>query len=51
MGQVLQDMKSLALGIQREQDRQLHQLDKLSGSVDKAREIMRSDARKINSLQ
>lgn len=51
MGQVLQDMRSMALGIQREQDRQLHQLDQLSSSVNKAREIMKSDDRKIKSLQ
>ena len=50
MGQVLQDMRSMALGIQREQDRQLHQLDQLSCSVNKAREIMKSDDRKIKSL-
>ena len=51
MGQVLQDMRSMALGIQREQDRQLHQLGQLSSSVNKAREIMKSDDRKIKSLQ
>ena len=50
MGRVLQDMRSLALGIQEEQDRQLHQLDLLSDSVDKANERIRTDARKINKL-
>lgn len=51
MGQVLQDMRSMALGIQKEQDRQLHQLDQLSSSVNEAREIMKSEDRKIKSLQ
>ena len=50
MGRVLQDMRSLALGIQDEQDRQLQQLDLLSDSVDKANERIRTDARKINKL-
>ena len=51
MGQVLQDMRSMALGIQKEQDRQLHQLDQLSSSVNKARGILKSGDRKIKSLQ
>ena len=50
MGQVLQDMRSLALGIQEEQDRQLQQLDLLSDSVDKANERIRADSRKVNKL-
>lgn len=50
MGRVLQDMRSLALGIQGEQDRQLGQLDLLSDSVDKANERIRTDVRKVNKL-
>ena len=50
MGQVLQDMRSLALGIQEEQDRQLQQLDLLSDSVDKAYERIRTDVRQVNKL-
>ena len=50
MGRVLQDMRSLALGIQEEQDRQLQQLDLLSDSVDKANERIRADDRKVNKL-
>ena len=50
MGQVLQNMRSLALGIQEEQDRQLQQLDLLSDSVDKANERIRADTRKVNKL-
>ena len=50
MGQVLQDMRSLALGIQDEQNRQLRQLDLLSDSVDKANERIRTDSRKISKL-
>ena len=50
MGWVLQDMKSLALGIQEEQDRQLQQLDLLSDSVDKANERIRTDVRQVNKL-
>ena len=50
MGQVLQDMRSLALGIQDEQNRQLRQLDLLSDSVDKAHERIRTDSRKISKL-
>ena len=50
MGQVLQDMRSLALGIQEEQDRQLQQLDLLSNSVDKANERIRTDVRQVNKL-
>ena len=50
MGQVLQDMRSLALGIQEEQDRQLQQLDLLSDSVDKANERIRTDVRQVNKL-
>lgn len=50
MGQVLQDMRSLALGIRDEQERQLQQLDLLSDSVDKANERIRTDVRKINEL-
>ena len=50
MGRVLQDMKSLALGIQEEQNRQLQQLDLLSDSVDKANERVRNDVRKIHKL-
>ena len=50
MGQVLQDMKSLALGIQEEQDRQLQQLDLLSDSVDKAYERIRTDVHQVNKL-
>ena len=50
IGSVLQDMKSLALGIQEEQGRQLHQLDLLSDSVDKANERIRTDVRKVNKL-
>ena len=50
MGQVLQHMKSLALGIQDEQNRQLRQLDLLSDSVDKANERVRTDSRKISKL-
>ena len=50
MGQVLQHMRSLALGIQDEQNRQLRQLDLLSDSVDKANERVRTDSRKISKL-
>lgn len=50
MGRVLQDMKSLALGIQEEQERQLQQLDLLSDSVDKANERIRTDVRKVKKL-
>ena len=50
MGRVLQDMRSLALGIQEEQDRQLQQLDLLSDSVDKAYERIRTDVRQVNKL-
>ena len=50
MGQVLQHMRSLALGIQDEQNRQLRQLDLLSDSVDKANERIRTDSRKISKL-
>ena len=50
IGRVLQDMKSLALGIQEEQGRQLQQLDLLSDSVDKANERIRTDVRKVNKL-
>ena len=50
MGRVLQDMRSLALGIQEEQDRQLQQLDVLSDSVDKANERIRTDVQKIHKL-
>lgn len=50
MGRVLQDMRSVALGIQEEQDKQLQQLDFLSDSVDKANERIRTDMRKINKL-
>ena len=50
MGWVLQDMRSLALGIQEEQDRQLQQLDLLSDSVDKANERIRTDVRQVNKL-
>ena len=50
MGRVLQDMKSLALGIQEEQDRQLQQLDLLSDSVDKANERIRTDVHQVNKL-
>ena len=50
MSQVLQDMRSMALGIQEEQDRQLKQLDNLSDSVDKANERIRKDTRKVNKL-
>ena len=50
MGQVLQDMSSLALGIQEEQNRQLRQLDLLSDSVNKANERIRTDSRKISKL-
>ncbi|CAH3164179.1 unnamed protein product [Porites lobata] len=50
MGQVLQGMRSLALGIQDEQNRQLRQLDLLSDSVDKANERVRTDSRKISKL-
>ena len=50
MGQVLQDMSSLALGIQDEQNRQLRQLDLLSDSVNKANERIRTDSRKISKL-
>ena len=50
MDRVLQDMKSLALGIQEEQGRQLQQLDLLSDSVDKANERIRTDVRKVNKL-
>lgn len=50
MGRVLQDMRSLALGIQEEQDRQLQQLDLLSDSVDKANERIRTDVHKVNKL-
>ena len=50
MGRVLQDMRSLALGIQEEQDRQLQQLDLLSDSVDKANERIRTDVRQVNKL-
>ena len=50
MGRVLQDMRSLALGIQEEQDRQLQQLDLLSDSVDKAYERIRTDVHQVNKL-
>ena len=50
MGRVLQDMRSLALGIQKEQDQQLQQLDLLSDSVDKAHERIRTDVRQVNKL-
>ena len=50
MGQVLQGMRSLALGIQDEQNRQLRQLDLLSDSVDKANERVRTDSHKISKL-
>ena len=50
MGRVLQDMRSLALGLQEEQDRQLQQLDLLSDSVDKAYERIRTDVRQVNKL-
>ena len=50
MGQVLQDMRSLALGLQEEQVRPLQQLDLLSDSVDKAYERIRTDVRQVNKL-
>ncbi|CAH3164170.1 unnamed protein product [Porites lobata] len=50
MGKVLQHMRSLALGIQDEQNRQLRQLDLLSDSIDKANERVRTDSRKISKL-
>ncbi|EDO49418.1 predicted protein [Nematostella vectensis] len=50
MTQILQDMKSMALGIQNEQTRQLGQLDCLSDSLDKANERVRKDAKNIIKL-
>jgi hypothetical protein len=50
MGKILQDMKSMAVGIQDEQNRQLGMLDSLSDSVDKANERIRKDTRTINRL-
>lgn len=50
MSKVLQDMKSMAVGIQGEQNRQLGMLDLLSDSVDKANERIRKDARTIKRL-
>ena len=50
MGRVLQDVRSLALGIQEEQDRQLQQLDLLSDSVDKAYKRIRTDVHQVNKL-
>ena len=50
MSRVLQNMKCLALGIQQEQNRQLHQLENLSDSVDKANERLRKDTCNVNRL-
>ena len=50
MGWVLQDMRSLALGLQEEQDRQLQQLDLLPDSVDKAYKRIRTDVCQVNKL-
>ena len=50
MGRVLQDMRSPALGIQEEQDRQLQQLDLQSDSVDKSYERIRTDVHQVNKL-
>ncbi|XP_031559429.1 synaptosomal-associated protein 47-like [Actinia tenebrosa] len=50
MTKILQDMKSMAVGIQDEQNRQLGMLDLLSDSVDKANERIRKDARTIKRL-
>ena len=50
MAKILQDMKSMAVGIKDEQERQLNQLDLLTNSVDKANEKLRKNTRTINHL-
>lgn len=50
MSKILQDMKSMAVGIQDEQNRQMGMLDLLSDSVDRANERIRKDTRTIKSL-
>ena len=51
MGQVLQDMRRLALGMQDEKNRQARKLDLSSDSVDKAmNERIRTDASKTSKL-
>ena len=50
MGQVLQDMRRLALGMQDEKNRQARKLDLFSDSVDKANERIGTDASKTSKL-
>lgn len=50
MSQILRNMKSMAIGIQQEQDRQSHQIEALSDSVDKANERIRKNARNVKHL-
>lgn len=51
MSKLLQDMKSMAVGIKDEQDRQLKQLDLLTNSVDKANARLRKDNITVNHLK
>lgn len=50
MSYILGNMKSMALDIQQEQDRQSQQIDVLSDSVDKANERIRNNSRRVKHL-